>query len=498
MRQPNIKAAQGLSKPAKFQRMQYLQRIISVAASPTGSFAAIRNDSHPEPVTIVGESITEQIASVAPYWGAVPRPRKTVILKTPPTVLSSGRVRIVISPQPQVLPSRDTGEPEDDDDIDARIRRDVTVVQHLCSVLEKLRAPKSDEDEESSQPVNNHGPDVLLHVSGNNVDIPAHLVVLLARCPALRTVLSGTPVRDSVGGISIKRSAPGPARITLSGVQPLTVLVLLEYAYTDEVILAWEPRVALATEASFKKLKVRATQLRGEMQALARALGMEELERSLSRVFPSPAPLLASSISGAMKELSDVADIVLELKDREVHVHSAVLRARSPFFAAFLDDPDWTANRKSDVLRIAMRHLAWRETDYVLRYMYSDIGVEVFNDIGPFSPVFSCAPRADSGPSDFVKSGNELIDFYFSVLAIAVRARISSQRHQLTLHRTSSSSRSLSLFALQPFSSGLICGTRALSSRTLPFTMPLPLSGPPKATWPETWSRCSKLACSKG
>ncbi|KZV84965.1 hypothetical protein EXIGLDRAFT_726601 [Exidia glandulosa HHB12029] len=404
MRQPNIKAAQGLSKPAKFQRMSHLQRITAVAASPTGSFAAIRVDSRPEPIDIVGESVTEQIARIAPYWGAAARPRKTVVPKSPPTVLSSGHVRIVFSPQPQVVLSRDTADADDDDDIDARIRRDVAVVQHLCDILEKLRAPRAD-DEEDAEPAErtlDHGPDVVLHVSGTKVEIPAHLVVLLSRCPALRTVLSGTPVRDTVGGISIKSSAPGPARLALSGVQPLTVLVLLEYVYTDQVVLAWEPRVALATEAAFKKLKVRAAQLRGEMQALARALGMEELERSLSRVFPSPAPMMTSALSGTLKDFTDVADIVLELKDREVHVHSAVLRARSPFFAAFFDDEDWTQRRREGgVLRVGLRHLAWREMDYVLRYMYSDLGLDIFNNI------------------DFVKSANELIDFYFSVLAVA-------------------------------------------------------------------------------
>lgn len=462
MRQPNIKAAQGLSKPAKFQRMSNLQRITSVAASPTGSFGAVGVDSHPDPVDVVGEPITDQIARIAPYWGTAPRPRKTVVHKSPPTVLSSGRVRIVFSPQPQVVSSRDNGEAEDDDDIDARIRRDVAVVQHLCDVLERLRSPETEEAQDASPLSVNHGGDVLLRVSGTNVEIPAHLVVLLSRCPALRTVLSGTPVRDSVGGVSIKSAAPGPARIALSGVQPMTVLILLEYVYTDEVVLAWEPRVALASEAAFKKLKVRPAQLRAEMQALARALGMEELERSLSRVFPSPAPSMAASLSGSLAALGDVADVVLELKDREVEVHSAVLRARSPFFAAFFDDSDWTSRRTSGgVLRVSLRHLASREMDYVLRYMYSDVASEVFDGIGQ---CFSLSPESSLTElgADFVKSGNELIDFYFSMLSVAVRpSRRDAELHLTGSPRTSCCSRSLSLFALPLFFTDSIAGTRA-------------------------------------
>ncbi|EJD41733.1 hypothetical protein AURDEDRAFT_115340 [Auricularia subglabra TFB-10046 SS5] len=399
MRQPSIKAAQGLSKPAKFQRVANLQRIVAVAASPTGSFGAIRVDARPEPVDIVGASFSEQIASVAPYWGTTPRPRKTLVPRSPPTVLGSGSVRIVFTPQAHVVTSRPTGDDEDDDDVDARVRRDVAVVTYLCEYLEKLRCLQKDKPKPT---VSDHGGDVMVQVQGSNLQIPAHLVVLLARCPALRTVLAGTPARDAVGNVSVKSAT---ATIMLSGVQPLAALVLLEYVYTDEVVLAWEPRVAMAVEVAYKHLKVRPAQLRGEVQSLARALGMEELERSLSRVFPSPAPSLSMALATAPSEFADVADVVLELKDRKIRVHSAVLRARSPFFAAFLDDPDWTALRRgrthNDVLRVAMPHLAWREMNYIVRYLYADVVEDVFQDI------------------DFVKSNNELIDFYFSVLSVA-------------------------------------------------------------------------------
>ena len=439
LRQPNIKAAQGLAKPAKFQRVSHLQRITNVAASPTGAFAALRVDSKPESVQVEGESMTEQMGRVAPYWGTTPRPRVELQPKTPPTVLGSGKVRIVFSPVP-VLPPRNEEAAEDDDGVDARVRRDVAALGHLCDLLDKLRARNAKGEAERKPLIAEfpHGGDVAVQIQGSELAFPAHLVVLLARCPALRTVLAGTPARDTVGGVSIKAPAAHKhATIAFAGVQPFAVLLLLEYAYTDEVVLAWEPRVALALEAQYRAQRVRPGQLRSELQALARALGMDELERSLGRVFPTPPPTLAAALSTAMSstELLDVADVTLQLKDREVRAHSAVLRARSPFFAFFLDDPVWTVNRRGedgkDVLVVKLDHLSWREMEYVMRYLYADAGEELFNDVGEHIPHSHFGNCWLTSYVDFVKSGNELIDFYFTVLAAAVGAALAASHASL-------------------------------------------------------------------
>ncbi|KAH7100947.1 hypothetical protein BKA62DRAFT_704588 [Auriculariales sp. MPI-PUGE-AT-0066] len=399
LRQPN---------PAKFQKVSYLQRVTNVAASPTGSYAAIRVDTTPEKVTTTGETMTEQLAKVTPYWGTVPRPRKELKPTTPPTVLKSGEVRIMFSPTPHIVALRGEENADDDDDVDARVRRDIAIVRHLCEVMQTFRAREI----AAGKPVTTefpHGGDVVVQLQGTEFAFPAHLVVLLARCPALRGVLAGTPARDTAGGVSIKApSARAQATIAFSGVQPLAVLLLLEYVYTDEVVLAWEPRVGLAVEVQYRAQRVRPGQLRAELQALARALGMDELERALGRVFPTPPSTLALAMKEALnsKELLDTADVVLELKDdQKVKTHSSILRARSPFFKYFLDDPDWTAARRGnggkDVLVVDLKHLAWREMEYVMKWIYTDVGEDLFAEI------------------HFVKSANELVDFYFSVMAVA-------------------------------------------------------------------------------
>ena len=51
-----------------------------------------------------------------------------------------------------------------------------------------------------------------------------------------------------------------------------------------------------------------------------------------------------SGDEGALK-----TDVVLQLKDRDVHCHSVVLRARSDLFRAFFGEDEWTRERSSQV-----------------------------------------------------------------------------------------------------------------------------------------------------
>ena len=84
--------------------------------------------------------------------------------------------------------------------------------------------------------------------------------------------------------------------------------------------------------------------------------------------------------------------MVLCLADRDVHCHSAVLRARSPFFRAFFDEDAWTVNRwerghgergEGVVVRVLLRHMSWRPVEYVVRYMYGG-DVEMFDVLGAY------------------------------------------------------------------------------------------------------------------
>ncbi|KAH8115546.1 hypothetical protein DFH11DRAFT_1477065, partial [Phellopilus nigrolimitatus] len=77
-------------------------------------------------------------------------------------------------------------------------------------------------------------------------------------------------------------------------------------------------------------------------------------------------------------------DTVLELADRRVYYRATLLRARSPFFAAFFDDADWTRKRwlPDGTLHVDLRHLRWQVMEFVFRYLYSGDGEVIFAILG--------------------------------------------------------------------------------------------------------------------
>ncbi|KAL1738007.1 hypothetical protein HDZ31DRAFT_15198, partial [Schizophyllum fasciatum] len=102
-------------------------------------------------------------------------------------------------------------------------------------------------------------------------------------------------------------------------------------------------------------------------------------------------------------------DVILQFNDREVACHSAILRSRTDYFAAFFDEVVWTAERRGEhgVVTVDMRPFRWEVMQYVLRFVY-------------------CGESELFGTFAFATNVDELIDFIFEVLSAA---------NELLLHR---------------------------------------------------------------
>jgi hypothetical protein len=93
-----------------------------------------------------------------------------------------------------------------------------------------------------------------------------------------------------------------------------------------------------------------------------------------------------------------------------VFTHSSVIRSRTPFFAHFFDDEDWTRYRwDNGMVTIDVKHLHWDVMQYVLRFIcYGEEG-QMFDEWS-----------SNSGGVD------GLVEFMFQVMAAAVRLALSS------------------------------------------------------------------------
>ncbi|KZT68694.1 hypothetical protein DAEQUDRAFT_757422 [Daedalea quercina L-15889] len=401
----------GAVKTHKFAQMPYLQRVVRVCANVTGAYGALRVDFVPPPIRTAGRLVAQDIADVQPW------------LRFEGTAQEAGSPTEAAGPG-LVQPSEDAeDEGTDDEGEDLAIQKDIKHIRTLLAVLEALKVAQASgsahspfEGADGRLP---HGADVLVQVQGH--DIPVHRAVLAARSPALAAVLGGggVVVQDSGWRLSIRLLPPASPtatahpRLAIAACQPLTVLLLLTYLYSDDVPALWDPRVGLVLAGRVPALGVRLAQVKQELQALARVLELAALAASLEApVKRVPRPTIAADLARLFAVGQAQAhpvghplapDVVLRLTDREVCTHAVVLRARSPFFAAFFDEEEWTRKRwtPEGTVVVDLRHLRWKEMELVCRYMCCGGDMEMFDVI------------------EHIDTVDELLDFMFNVMSAA-------------------------------------------------------------------------------
>ncbi|CAE6394749.1 unnamed protein product [Rhizoctonia solani] len=368
----------GSFRTHKYQRVLGLQRIVNVAANSTGGFAALRADATIEPLIIVGETMAEAIRSVQPYLAGL-----------------QGEVHPF-----DLLSVADQGD-EEDEEHDG-ILDDIILAERLCRVVTQSRKDNGFPSVLDHHVL--HGAD--MHLSGA-INIPVHRAVIVARAPILEKVLSGKPLGRE--GLVFKYSE-NTATLAVSGCHALSIMVLINYLYSDAVCPIWDHRVRVPVGPSLALIKAQPADIRLELQRLARVLELPRLQTAVESIGKrTPAPTLGPDFA-RLFQLSQPSersilggDICLELADRSVYCHSVILRSRSPFFASFFDEAEWTQGRWNEqgVLVVDMKHLEWRPMDYVFRYMCCGAADDLFDGI------------------DFVHSVEEFVEFIFRVMSVA-------------------------------------------------------------------------------
>jgi hypothetical protein len=244
------------------------------------------------------------------------------------------------------------------------------------------------------------GADIAVRVQ-RGPEVPAHRCILVARSSVLASLLSGQTrvVQDAPSNVVVKvlsgrsEKYPQMASLSITGCHTISILILLYYLYSDEVLAIWDPRVPRDIVGRMRVYgKVNPHEVRSELKVLARILDLPLFEPSLQVVTKlTPEQSSAKDFSRAFDVMQDRArqgvykpDVVLELADKTVYCHSAVLRARSEFFAAFFDDEDWTRKRwtPEETIVINLKHMNWRSMEFVLRFLCAGEDAEMFDSLG--------------------------------------------------------------------------------------------------------------------
>ena len=244
--------------------------------------------------------------------------------------------------------------------------------------------------------------DVLVYLQSGQI-FPVHRIILAARSRVMERLFSASILLDdSMTKISFRllpaKLGPGfgVRKLTclkIEGCHPITVLILLRYLYSDELIAIWDRRVSIAVQKELESRRVDPAQVNLELRGLARILDLSALSLALEHpVKYDPQPTMVDD----MQRLFDVMqppflagsplspNVVIRLADNDVYTHSILLRSRTPLFASFFDLEDWTKKRwdADGMISINMTHLHWHVMRFVFGFMCCGSGREMFESLG--------------------------------------------------------------------------------------------------------------------
>ncbi|KAL2162246.1 hypothetical protein VTH06DRAFT_7159 [Thermothelomyces fergusii] len=336
----------------KFQRVPYITKVAAVRASAFGAFAAIRKDSDVmrEQLSIGRQSLWEDVAPLnclSAFKASEPGNKNDEVWKF--WGMDNIRERIGAVAY-EVLKSAD-------------IESDLA--QHVTSWSYK------------NEPLDA----VVCTSSSPEIRIPIHGWLLSARSPVLRTALAQFRKTGSYAHEFFTVSdADGKALVSFQGLDLVSVLNLVLFAYEDKVIPVWN------FTGHVRPLAYRYRQIRQEVMRLAGRLGMNSLEAA-ARMQVDPKKSMDQDFQLAVKDprFFDDGDALLQLEGVEVPVHSAFICQRCPFFQGLFYGRSqglWLQGRRAtsaDRIKIELDHADPKAFKYVLQFLYGDHGAELFD-----------------------------------------------------------------------------------------------------------------------
>ncbi|KAK5056859.1 hypothetical protein LTR84_012391 [Exophiala bonariae] len=241
----------------------------------------------------------------------------------------------------------------------------------------------------SFEPLSNSQYDLWISSTVTEVRIPVHSFLLKARSQVIRTALTEfqeTYYYSIPDVMAIEYGQDGDVQLTFQGADFLTLVDFVFYLYTDNVIDVWHyTSRALQSAARYRSVRL-------ELMKIANQLELQYLERAV-RVMVDPVPCLHKDMELAILDTdfySD-ADVVVELADdAELPAHSSLLCIRCPFFNGLFNGRAggrWVASRRheagenEEAIKVDLTHIDERIFSLLLRHLYADTGVELFDHI---------------------------------------------------------------------------------------------------------------------
>ncbi|KAK1814270.1 hypothetical protein LTR12_011315 [Friedmanniomyces endolithicus] len=225
--------------------------------------------------------------------------------------------------------------------------------------------------------------DAVVMTSTSDVAIPVHRFMLTGRTKVLRRGFRDLCETSTFTVPDLAMSEldeDGRVVVKFQGLDILTIIDFVLYLYTDTIIDFWHlTRFA-------PKMAHRYRQVRTELMKLASKLELGKLEPAV-RQMVMPKPCLSMDLEIAFTDPAYFHDgeVVVQLEDGEIRMHSALLRARCPFFEGMFmgrAGGRWVADREvEEDINVDLTHISMKTFQMVQRHIYADTGEELFDGI---------------------------------------------------------------------------------------------------------------------
>ncbi|KAF2494532.1 hypothetical protein BU16DRAFT_562189 [Lophium mytilinum] len=344
-------------KDYKFSRVPGLTRVTAVRASAFGAYAAVRRDCEVTRTQIVVDELS--------LWTDVE-----------PLLAFRGLANYEENSDDENPSPRFWQRPSKAGSLRKRVLASKDLEDEVADVIRQTIAA---DDREY---------DLDLGTSTSEVRIPAHRFMFAGRSRIMRQALA-TRQDHGVGILDIATIThdqnTGKTTVLFQGLDFLTIFNLVLFVYTDSFVDFWH------AARQFPKMATRFRNSRIEIMKVASRLEIRHLERS-ARQMITPVRSMNLDMELAIKNASifEDGDVLVQLSDGELKVHSAIICQRCPFFHGMFKGRaggQWLAGRRdllagpSDAISVDLKHVDTRVFWLVVRHIYADAGEELFDDV---------------------------------------------------------------------------------------------------------------------
>ncbi|KKK13600.1 hypothetical protein AOCH_006595, partial [Aspergillus ochraceoroseus] len=219
----------------------------------------------------------------------------------------------------------------------------------------------------------------------SDIRIPIHEFVLTGRSSVLRKMFHDFRRKHYLSApelLTIEHDQNGQRQIIFQGLDIFTILNIVFFLYTDNVLDVWQQARQSPMNAS------RFRQVRTEVMRISTLLNLQALERA-ARLMIEPSKDMKSDFMRAITDPTffESGDVIIDLNDEHMIAHSQIICQRCPFFNALFygrSGGRWLESRRKnpqDKIHIDLKHIDRQVFEFVLRYIYADTDDQLFDEV---------------------------------------------------------------------------------------------------------------------